>query len=145
VARDAKYESLDEAPRPFLYTPLAQDWVGFMAIIADTAGNPADFTTPLRDILRELDPELRIYEIRTLEQYAAESLWKTRWQAMLLAVFGGLAVTRLMVRLLLGLSPLDPVSFAAASLAWLAIAMLAAYVPARRATRVDPVAALRWE
>jgi len=43
------------------------------------------------------------------------------------------------------MSPLDPVAFAAAALGWTAVAMLASYLPARRAMRVDPVAALRWE
>jgi ABC-type lipoprotein release transport system permease subunit len=46
---------------------------------------------------------------------------------------------------LYGLSPFDPVSFAAASLAWVAIAMLASWYPARRATRVDPVTTLNYE
>jgi putative ABC transport system permease protein len=55
------------------------------------------------------------------------------------------AATRLLGGLLYGLSPLDPVSFAAASLAWTAVAMLASYAPARRAAQVDPVVALRWE
>jgi len=206
VARDAKYESLDEAPRRFVYRPLAQDWVGFVALIVETVGAPGEFTTPLRGILRRLDSNLRVYEIETLEQYASQSLWKLRWQASLLAVFGGLAmllaavglygvvaytvaqrtreigvriamgaqradvmwmvlgrglgitaigigvglllsagVTQLLAMLLYGMSPLEPVAFAVASLGWLTVAMLASYVPARRAMKVDPVVALRWE
>jgi ABC-type antimicrobial peptide transport system permease subunit len=46
---------------------------------------------------------------------------------------------------LYGLSPFDPIAFAAAGLAWIAIAMLASWYPARRATRVDPLTALKWE
>jgi putative ABC transport system permease protein len=43
------------------------------------------------------------------------------------------------------MNPLDPVAFSVASLGWLTVAMLASYIPARRAMRVDPVVALRWE
>jgi predicted permease len=52
---------------------------------------------------------------------------------------------RLMRSYLYGLSPFDPVAFAAASLAWLAIAAIASWYPARRATRVDPMTALKYE
>jgi putative ABC transport system permease protein len=206
VAKDARYESLDEAPRPFVYRPLAQSWVGFVAVIVETSGAPADYTASLRGLLHRVDPGLRVYEIRTLEEFASQSLWKVRWQASLLAVFGGLAMllaavglygvvaysvaqrtreigvrlamgaqradvlwmvltrglgltavgigvglalgaglSRLLAMLLYGLSPLDPVAFTVASLAWIATAMLASYVPARRAMRVDPMVALRWE
>jgi putative ABC transport system permease protein len=55
------------------------------------------------------------------------------------------AVARLMRAYLYGLSPFDPVAFAAASLAWIAVAMLASWWPARRATRVDPLTALKYE
>jgi len=55
------------------------------------------------------------------------------------------AVTRLAATLLFGLSPTDPVSLFFAGLLMIAVAMLAGYLPARRATRVDPLVALRYE
>jgi len=55
------------------------------------------------------------------------------------------AVTRLLRASLYGLSPFDPVAFAGASLAWILVAMLASWWPARRATRVDPLTALKYE
>jgi hypothetical protein len=55
------------------------------------------------------------------------------------------AAVRLLRGYLYGLSPFDPVAFGGACLAWIAIALLASWVPARRATRVDPLAALKWE
>ena len=55
------------------------------------------------------------------------------------------ATVRLLRRFLYGLSPFDPIAFAAASLAWIVLATLASWYPARRATRVDPMIALRAE
>jgi putative ABC transport system permease protein len=55
------------------------------------------------------------------------------------------ATVRLLRGYLYGLSPFDPVAFGGACLAWIAIAMLASWLPARRATRVDPLVALKWE
>jgi len=56
-----------------------------------------------------------------------------------------LAVTRYMASLLLGVAPTDPVTFVAVSLLLTTVSSLASYVPARRATRADPVVALRYE
>ena len=57
----------------------------------------------------------------------------------------GLAVTRLMGDLLFGVTAGDPVTFVAVALLLTTVTMLASYIPARRATRVDPMAALRYE
>ncbi|HET6763190.1 MAG TPA: ABC transporter permease [Longimicrobiaceae bacterium] len=73
-------------------------------------------------------------------------------QGLRLAVAGVLAgvvaaalATRLFVRLLYGVGPLDPLTFVLAAAFMVAVALVAAYFPARRATRVDPVLALRAE
>jgi ABC-type lipoprotein release transport system permease subunit len=53
--------------------------------------------------------------------------------------------TRYLQGLLFGLTPLDPPTFAAASVAFVIVATAAAYLPARRATAIDPSMALRTE
>ncbi len=58
---------------------------------------------------------------------------------------GGLALSRVLARMLFGVNPRDPASFAAAALLLLAVALCATYVPARRAAAVDPIRALRDE
>ncbi len=54
-------------------------------------------------------------------------------------------VTRLISTFLFGVKPTDPLTYAAVALGLAAIALLACYVPARRATRVDPMVAVRCE
>jgi predicted permease len=62
-----------------------------------------------------------------------------------IGLLGALAVIRLVSRLLYGVSPMDPATFAGMSLLLVAVAMLASWIPARRAARVDPMEALRYE
>ena len=73
-------------------------------------------------------------------------------QGMALALIGlaiglviALGVAQLMAKLLFGVSPVDPVTFAGVSLLLGVVAMLACYIPARKATKVDPLVALRYE
>lgn len=64
---------------------------------------------------------------------------------LVIGVAAAFALSRLMAGILFGVSPHDPVSFIAAVLVLGAVALLASFIPARRATRIDPVEALRVE
>ena len=73
-----------------------------------------------------------------------EGLWMTG-MGVAAGLAGALALTRLMKTLLFGVSTTDPPTFTGVSLLHVAVALLASFIPARRATKVDPVVALRYE
>ena len=64
---------------------------------------------------------------------------------IVLGVMAGVTVTRLMSSLLFGVTPLDPVTFAVTSAVLVGVSAGATYIPARRASKVDPIVALRYE
>jgi putative ABC transport system permease protein len=96
---------------------------------------------------------------RTQEMGIRMALGAERWDILRLVLRQGLGpasvgiaigvavslgLTRLMTKMLYHVSTADPATFAAGAMLFAAVAMLASYLPARRATRVDPMVALRW-
>jgi predicted permease len=206
VAKTAKIRSLGEAPRPFVYVPFSQRYTTYLTIVAKTDGDAERATVDVLAAARELDPELWIWESRTMINYLGVVLLPARLSALLLSGFaavalllasiglygivsysvsqrsrevgirmslgadGGsvvgmlmgsglklvgmgaafgvvasLAATPALANLLFGIQPTDVVSFVGMPLVLIVVATLAAYVPARRASRIDPVRALKAE
>jgi predicted permease len=207
IARNAKYGGVAEQPIPFIYQPLRQNYTPAAALHVRAAGNAAALATHVRQTVREIDPTLSVFNVRTLEEQVSQSLQPLRFNVILLTTFGALAlllasiglygvanysvtqrtreigvrmalgarpssVLRLVLGhglvlvgvglglglllalvatafvppdLLLNVNPRDPVTFVSTSVLLAIVAMLASYLPARRATRIDPLIALRTE
>jgi putative ABC transport system permease protein len=197
---------LSEAPQPFFYLPLLQDYRSNMILVARTAVDPEKMFQSVRAAVAALDPEIPMFDTKTLEDHVGISLFLQRMAASLLSIFGllalslaavglygvmaytvaqrtrelgirvsvgakqsdilrlflgqglmltvigmigglvtALAVTRLSAGLLYGVSAADPMTFTVVALILLGVALAAGYFPARRATKVDPMIALRME
>ena len=178
---------------------------GGMGVIVRTEhDDPASLVTPIREVARQMDPGLAIYNVTTLEELVGKSIASTRFVVMLMCVFaasalvltvtglygviayavrqrtaeigirmalgaeagrilqlvvghgarlsvlgvilgvvGALVLARFVASLLFGVPPRDPLTIVGVALMLLAVALLACYVPARRATRTDPITVLR--
>ena len=92
VVKDTRYESVrDEIPYEF-YVPYRQmNFVQGMTAYLRTQGDPASFFSTLRQVVREVDSNVPVYRLRTLEQQVDKSLVTERMLAMLATVFGCLA------------------------------------------------------
>jgi predicted permease len=207
IAKTGKYIWIAEPPTDFLYLPRRQNPRSRMVLLAQSAGAPAGLAAPLREVVRGLDANQPIFNVRTMEEFydmrvvstgntileivagmglmglilAVVGLYslgayavsrRTREigirmaigadrnmvlamalrQGSMPALFGlaaGLALSGLSERMLTAVFPththVDFVSYLLVTPALLAIALLATYIPARRASRVEPMQALRYE
>jgi predicted permease len=93
IAKDVKNRSLREAPQPFLYLPLLQDYRSNMILVARTAVEPEQMSQSVRAEVAALDPEIPIFDVKTLEEHVGISLFLQRMAATLLSIFGLLALS----------------------------------------------------
>jgi predicted permease len=207
VVRDAKYTGVrDDIPQQVFFPLLEERTPSSVVMYVRTAGDPSATFTAAQRTLHELDSNVPMYNLRTLERQIDRSLLVERFIATLSTAFGvlatllaviglygvmaytvarrtreigvrmalgavqgdvvwlvmrevltlvgtGLAIglaaawglNRVVGTVLYGITASDPFTIAGAAAVLAAVSLLAGYVPARRATRVNPVLALRYE
>jgi predicted lysophospholipase L1 biosynthesis ABC-type transport system permease subunit len=91
VVSDAKYRSLREPVPPTVYSPAADGFDPDFILHVRTPQRPEAMIAPVREVLRSLDPEMPIIEVRTLREEVEASLWQERLLAWLSTIFGGIA------------------------------------------------------
>jgi len=206
VAHNSDTEGLNQKPKPFVYLPLFQAYDSRVAIHARVAGNPLEYAGAVETSLHELDADLPLFDLMTLDSRIQLNTTSSRIGGVFVGAFGILALilaavgvygvlaytvgqrtrelgirialgaeprdvfglvlrqgailaflgigiglaasfalTRALSKLLFGVSATDPLTFAAVAVLLLLVALLACYLPARRAMRTDPLVALRYQ
>ena len=204
ITGDVKHYGLERDVRPGVYLPLPRIPLSTMSFAVKAAGDPAALIPTARAIVRELDPELPVYNAVTMNERMALSLTLRAAYSWMLAVFaavalllalggsygvtsylvsqrtrelgirvalgakrtdisrtvlksaiglvatglvigiaGAIGAGRFLSSLLFGVVPYDPLILSIAAAALFATGCLANWLPARRASRVDPMVSLR--
>jgi predicted permease len=91
VVGDVKHYGLERPMRPGIYYPLAMNPYPSMTLAVHTPGNPESTTPAIRDALRQLDPEIPLYRVRTMETAIRQSMALRAAFSWMLAVFASLA------------------------------------------------------
>ena len=206
VVGRVKQDSLDSNPRIAFYLAHTQFPTRAMTVAFRGRTDPAAMLAASKKELRNLDPNLPMYPVRTMEQRVNESLAQRRFSMLLLGVFASVALalatigiygvmaylvnqgtrelgirialgasprniltlvvrqgmvlafagvmlglaaafllTRLIRSLLFGVEAFDPITFAGTSFLLAIVTLLACYIPAQRAARIDPLISLRCD
>ena len=206
IVADTRHFGLDQEARPAMYLPYQQLPLRSMSLVVRSHGDPTALTAPIRSIVSELDSDLAMAGVATMQEVVSRSVVAPRVVTLILGVFAGaavllsiiglygvlsyvvgqrtrelgirmalgastanilklvigrgmflattgtaiglagaFAVTRFMESLLFETGTTDPATFILVPLMLAAVALIACYVPARRAAAIDPVAALHYE
>jgi putative ABC transport system permease protein len=92
IIGDVKHWGLDAPVNPEMYIPATQRPSWAMTFILHTTGDPVALVPAVRRHLRELDPNLPLFQVRTMEEIAATSVERRQWTMTLLATFALLAL-----------------------------------------------------
>jgi len=92
VVETGKYHSLGESPTEFMYLPHREDtWFG-MTLVARTSANPLGTLGGIREIVRRLDPNLPLHDVRTMEDHVGTALLPARLNVYVLGAFAVLGL-----------------------------------------------------
>jgi putative ABC transport system permease protein len=92
IVSDARRRSLDAPPRPALYLPYNKFMLPYFGAMIRTSQGAATVTPVIKDIVKQLDPDLPIGDVRTIEQIIERSTGEPRFRSYLIAGFALLAV-----------------------------------------------------
>ncbi len=92
VVANGKYRSLGEPQLDYMYFAEAQAYSPAMTLHVRTDGDPASFVPRLRAVVRELDPEIPVFDVQTMNTHLGLALLPARMAGVVLGVFGALAL-----------------------------------------------------
>jgi putative ABC transport system permease protein len=202
VVEHVRAHDLARAVRPQIYSPLGGG--GRLHVVVRAPGDPRALVSAVRQVMRDLDPDLPLDRIRPMSDYVADALAESRLNLILMSLFGGAALllssvgiygvfsysvgqrtreigirmalgqepgdirnmvllegavliakstvlglavafvlARLVSSLLYQVTPDDPATFGVMAVVLMAAALAGCYIPARRATTVNPLVALK--
>jgi predicted permease len=206
ITRDVKHYGLDQEMRPCVWVPFRQRWQRAMSVALRSAMDPHPLTNAAREVQRQIDPDLAMFNVRTMSERLDRSLWARRAYSWLFGAFAAIAIllaaagvygvtsyavsqrareigirmalgarpgqvmsgvlasgmalvsggvalglagayltTRFLESLLFGVSTHDPLTYACVVAGVATVGLMANFIPAQRASRVDPMRILRFE
>jgi putative ABC transport system permease protein len=206
VVGDINYAGLSSGMNMSIYQPHRRFAARTMVLVAHTDVDPMDVAPSVRDLIRNLDADVPVFSVNSMEERAGRSLWQQRLNSGLLGVFamlaltlaaigiygvvafsvsrrhqelgvrvalgadrgdilrmflrqsvsliaigtslglvGALIVSRALGGVLYGVRPQDPSTYALVLATMVFTALLASYIPARRAAKTDPSVTLRYQ